>query len=162
MISRDHVAQLLNGGSACANNTLGELKMQKTLLLALVALVGMAFVGAAKAQEAACSTPGSITFTGLAERRADIVPSVHRQLSGLGRLAATNNCSVVITCAADPANGKDANSIRNRQCSAARQAMGMFERRGGAIRSKITSAYEVKRVGAGKGILNGAVVVTLH
>ena len=101
----------------------------KAALVALIVATGSAFAGAAQAQEAVCSSPGWMVFSGLAERRADIVPSVHRQLSGLGRLAAANNCSIVITCAADPANGKDANSIRNRQCSAARQAITMFDRR---------------------------------
>lgn len=134
--------------------------MMKAAFVALVLATGCAFAGAAQAQEAACTSPGSMAFNGLAERRADIVPSVHRQLSGLGRLAAANNCSIVITCASDPANGKDANTIRNRTCSAARQAITMFERRSD-VRRKLTDAYEIQRVAAGKGAAAGQVVVTL-
>lgn len=132
----------------------------KVALLALVLAMGSASVGAAQAQEALCSSPGSMAFNGLAERRADIVPSVHKQLAGLGRLAAVSNCSVVITCAGDPVNGKDANSIRNRQCSAARQALAMFQSSRDA-RRKLTDSYEIQRVSAGKGVAAGQVVVTL-
>lgn len=132
----------------------------KAALVALAVAMGSAFAGGAHAQEAVCSSPGSMEFNGLAERRAQILPSVHRQLSGLGRLAAMHNCSVVITCASDPANGKDANSIRSRQCSAARQAIGMFERRSD-VRRKLTGSYEMQRVSPGEGAAAGQVVVTL-
>lgn len=132
----------------------------KSALVALVVAAGSVFAGTAQAQEAVCSSPGSMAFNGLAERRADIVPSVHKQLSGLGRLAAVNNCSIVITCAADPANGKDANTIRNRTCSAARQAISMFESNRDA-RRKLADSYEIQRASAGKGAAAGQVVVTL-
>jgi hypothetical protein len=133
----------------------------KAGLFALVVAASASLSVGTQAQEVACSSSGSMVFNGLAERRAEIVPSVHRQLSGLGRLAAANNCSIIITCASDPANGKDANSIRNRQCSAARQAIGMFERRSD-VRRTLTDSYEIQRVSAGKGAAAGQVIVTLQ
>ena len=135
--------------------------LMKAAIVALSIATGSIVAGAVQAQEAACSSPGSMVFSGLSERRVDIVPSVHRQLSGLGRLAAVNNCSVLITCAADPAKGTEANAIRNRQCSAARQAIGMFERRSD-VRRKLTDTYEIQRVAAGKGAAAGQVIVTLR
>lgn len=133
--------------------------MRLLLVASIVSALG-AVAGAAQAQEVACSSPGSVVFTGLAERRVDMVPSVHRELAGLGRLAQANNCSILITCASDPINGDGANKIRNRQCIAARQAIGMFEQRRD-IRNKLTETYEMERVYAGKGAAAGQVIVTL-
>lgn len=126
-----------------------------TFIISLTAFVSPA----AQAQEV-CATPGTVAFFGLAEERGDIVPSVHRQLSGLGRMALRGNCAVEITCVSDESLGADYKKIRDRQCSAARSAMVQFERRSD-VRSQIQKLFKMNKVGVGKGWAAGAVYVTL-
>lgn len=125
------------------------------------ALFIMAGTGFAAAQEGSCATPGTVRFTDFAASRADIVPSVHRQLSGLGRLAQQSGCQIFVTCVLNPSDGGDQKKARMARCNAARQALASFEPRG-AIRSALTRSYKPRNVEPSSTHLPGAVYVTLQ
>lgn len=133
----------------------------KTRAITLAMFVGTAFVGSAAAQDSGCATPGSMALNDIAEKREDITPSLHRQLSALGRTAYANNCSVVITCASDPSDGDESSSIRWRKCGAAKFAVPMFDQRY-SKRRLIFPNYEIRRVNPNSSIAAGQVVVQLN
>jgi len=133
-------------------------------MFALGVVVGCGFLtGQVQAEEGErlCATPGSAVFHSIPERREDILPSVHKQLAGLGRLAAKGGCSIVVTCVADPALGDDSKKVRDRQCAAAKSALARYEGRW-RLRNAIAKAYSVKKVNAGDEWQAGAVYVTLR
>ena len=115
------------------------------LLVVSAILLAVGAPVSAMAQDAVCSSPVTMAFAGLPARRADILPSVHRQLSSIGRTAAVNGCAITVTCVA--AADADAAGItaRNRQCLAVAQAIVRYESRTAvrtALQSEITQAKE--------------------
>jgi len=130
----------------------------KLILGGLIVTAGL--IATATGASAACETAGTMRFDGIAERRADIVPSVHRQLSGLGRLAVRGSCEVVITCVVDDALGSDAKKIRDRKCTATRQAIAMFERRS-KVRSQLQRTYKMEKPKPSGEWAAGQIYVTL-
>ena len=125
----------------------------------LLTIVGLS--AQAMADEAICATPGSVIFDGIPESRDDIIPSEHRQISGLGRLAFVNHCSVVVTCVSDPSFGEEAKSIRDRTCAAVRSTLSAFESRN-SVRSRIArSSYSIVKVPAGPKWAAGTVTIRL-
>jgi len=131
----------------------------KLMLGSLILTAGLmaSVTGAA----AACETTGTVRLDGIAERRADIVPSVHRQLSGIGRLALRDNCQIVITCVTDEALGADARKIRDRKCSATRAAITMFEKRA-KVRSVLQKTYKMTKPKPSAEWAAGGIYITLQ
>lgn len=115
---------------------------------AAVAFTALTFpfwaAGQVMAQEpTTCLTPGSVVFEDFPSSRGDIVPSVHRQLSGIGRAAQLNGCKIEIICVRDP-RAEDPRKDADRMCNAARQATARFENRS-TQRREIEKAYKVSK-----------------
>lgn len=120
----------------------------------------------ARAQEvqsanSSCATPGTVVFPNVADKRSDLLPSVHKQLSSLGRLAASNNCSVVLTCVSDPSLGEERLKKRDAMCNAAKAAMSMYETRGFA-RKIIQDGISIEKRGADSNLQPASVYVSLQ
>ena len=120
-------------------------------------------LGSAQAQEAgnACSTPGSLSFADFPISRGSIVPSVSRQLANIGLAASKNNCRVVVTCVARTGATQSQQNRRNRQCTAAVQAIVRYETRS-AVRTRLADEIEQVRTEASSGRTVGTVYVTLR
>lgn len=126
-----------------------------------LAMVGFSMASPAMSQDPnQCQSPGTVEFVGFPETRADILPSTHRQLSGLGRLAEQNSCTVVVSCVADQSDGDDWKKVRERRCVAARQAVVRFKGTGAAARTLLESIKFDRRDPSGAWQA-GAVYVTL-
>jgi hypothetical protein len=136
--------------------------MKKILLVTLFSAVSTFAVQAQeRPREGSCLTQGTAVFRGVPESRTDIIPSVHRQMTGLGLMAVNNNCSVVITCVADPALGSEGKKIRDRMCSAVRYTMPLYETRRN-MRSPISKSYTVVKENADEQWQAGTIYVTLR
>lgn len=112
----------------------------------LLALIGWAGLSATtQAQSSSCpGAPGTATtyaFQDIPSSRDDILPSVHRSLSMLGRLASENNCAVTITCIARSMSRANLRS-RDRRCSATLGALVRYETRS-AVRSRLAREIEL-------------------
>jgi hypothetical protein len=108
-----------------------------------------------------CTTPGTITFPDLPDVRAEIVPSVQRELASVGRMAKTNGCTVEVTCVSADGADSDARATRNRQCRSAAQSIVRFEQRS-SIRSGLLEGVLQMRADAGAELIAGTVYVTLR
>jgi hypothetical protein len=107
-----------------------------------------------------CASPTTMAFPDLPAARAQILPSVHRQLSSIGRSARANGCTIEVTCVA-PAGSTRPEINRNRQCLAAAQALMFFETRPAVRRALTQSVTQIKKV-AGSGLVAGTVYITLR
>lgn len=125
-----------------------------------VAILLVGFSGAAFAQ-GACTTPGTVAFPELPDVRASIVPSVHRQLSSLGRQAVAAGCQIEVTCVSVTDADREALRLRNRQCTAAVQAIVRYETRA-AVRTTLGKNIVQSKVAAGGSFQAGTVYVTLR
>ncbi len=130
---------------------------------AMVGTILLLTMGAAQAQEAGnvCSTPGSLSFADFPTSRGSIVPSVSRQLANVGLAASKNNCQIVVTCVARTGATQSQRNSRNRQCSAAVQAIVRYETRA-PVRTRLANEIEQVRAEAGSGRTVGTVYVTLR
>lgn len=118
----------------------------------MLALIGWASLTATThAQSSSCpGAPGTATtytFEDIPSSRDDMLPSVHRSLSMLGRLASLGNCAVKITCVARSASRANIRS-RDRRCSATLGALVRYETRS-AVRSRIAGEIELIKIDAG-------------
>jgi hypothetical protein len=124
--------------------------MSVSLALALSLAVGAFAAGTTSvaAQESTtCQTPGSMIFPDFPNLRRKITPSIHRQLSGLGRLADRNGCKIRIVCVRDATQADPAKYASN-VCRAAREALSFYESRRDA-RREIYESYKTTSRNAG-------------
>lgn len=108
-----------------------------------------------------CTTPGTIIFPDLPDARAEIYPSVHRELVSIGRMAKANGCTVEVTCVSAEDADNEARAARNRQCRSAAQSIVRHEQRS-SVRSRLLDEIVQTRAKANEDLIAGAVYVTLR
>lgn len=132
--------------------------MFKSLLIG-VSILFVSMTAPSLAQsEAGCSTPGTMALSGIPTVRAEVLPSVAKNLAGIGRAAAVNNCTIEVTCVFA---ARDERQNSNRQCNVVSASMVSFESRP-AVRSGIRSEITTNTVAASGNMTAGMVYVTLR
>lgn len=137
--------------------------IQKCILAVALtgALAAIGTVGAQAQGSQSCATPGTVSFPEFAIRRGDIAPSLHRQISGLGRMADAGGCDLQVTCVAPARADNTERQTRNRQCTAAVQALVRYETRSPVRDALMDSIKQVKASSSGS-LRVGTVYITLR
>lgn len=93
------------------------------VLTVVVPLVFGASFSSVQAQEASsCATPGSIVLRDIPPVRADILPSLQREIAGYGRAARVGGCKIDLVCVATD-SGEAAREVARQQCVAVRDTL---------------------------------------
>jgi hypothetical protein len=130
-------------------------------LLIVTLLVTATFGGQASGQESLCTTPGTAVFRDVPQTRIEILPSVHKEMSGIGRLAHANGCSIRVICVNDAPTEGNQISVTNRACYAARGAIIAYEENS-TRRRALTDNIKVVKVNASSTWQAGTLYVELR
>jgi hypothetical protein len=111
-------------------------------------------------ESTACPSPGTMIVRDAASSRADIIPSLHKQLAGIGRFAAQNGCNISLVCVRDPSK-PDPVKFVDQMCRSVRDAIAYFEPRRD-VRRTIYQAYKTSKRNPGGAFLANDVHITVY
>jgi hypothetical protein len=98
---------------------------RSSIFAVLIAVCVFGISAEARAQQiggAACSTPGTAVLANVAPAKADLLPSLSREITGLGRQAVAGNCLVELVCVAQDRSDA-ARDIASKQCVVVRDLL---------------------------------------